>query len=71
MSLAKVIVIVKHSVKLHCYLLCGGVTACLGRACVLCAVQSKSSAHTPYWDMLPHHRITNKDVTLLNVLISI
>jgi len=27
--------------------------------------------HTPYWDVLPHHRIPNYDVTLLNVLISI
>jgi len=27
--------------------------------------------HTPHWDMLPHHRITNYDVTLLNVSISI
>jgi len=26
---------------------------------------------TPYRDMLPHHCITNNDVTLLNVLISI
>ena len=29
------------------------------------------NTHTPYWDMLPHHRITNYDVTLPNVLISI
>ena len=27
--------------------------------------------HMPYWDMLPHPRITNYDVILLNVLISI
>jgi len=27
-SLAKVILILKHSVKLCCYLLCGGVAAC-------------------------------------------
>jgi hypothetical protein len=31
--------------------------------CVLCGAQHP--IHTPYWDMLPHHRITNYDVTLL------
>ena len=45
-SLAKVILILKHSVKLRRYLLCGGVAACPGMACVLCAVQSSCSA--PY-----------------------
>jgi hypothetical protein len=39
LSLAKVIL--KHSVKLRPYRLCGGVAACLGSgACVLCAVQT-------------------------------
>jgi hypothetical protein len=38
LSLAKVIL--KHSVKLGPYRLCGGVAACLGVACVLCAVQN-------------------------------
>jgi len=42
----------------------------------LCTVHSGvqvslCKVHTPYWDMLPHHRISNYDVTLLNVLISI
>jgi len=39
-----------------------------------CGSMSRSAQHkihTPYWDMLPHHSITNYDVTLLNVLISI
>jgi len=40
LSLAKVIWILKHSVKLRPYLLCGGVVACLSMACVLCAVHS-------------------------------
>ena len=40
LSLAKVILTLKHSVKLRRYLLCGGVAACPGMACVLCAVQS-------------------------------
>jgi hypothetical protein len=36
LSLAKVML--EHSVKLCPYGLCGGVAACLGVACVLCAV---------------------------------
>ena len=39
-SLAKFILILKHSVSLHRYFLCGGVAACPSMACVLCAVQS-------------------------------
>ena len=73
LSLAKVILILKHSVRLLRNLLYGGVAACPSMTCVLCAVQSREQhkIHTPYWDMLPHHRITNYEVTLLNVLISI
>jgi hypothetical protein len=40
LSLAKVIL--KHSVKLCPYRLCGGVAACLGVACVLRAVQNET-----------------------------
>jgi len=41
--------------------------------CILIFTQCRAQhrVHTPYWDMLPHHRITNYDVTLLKVLISI
>jgi hypothetical protein len=39
LSLAKVIL--KHSVKLCPYRLCGSVAACLRVACVLCAVQNE------------------------------
>jgi hypothetical protein len=63
LSLAKVTLILKHSVRLRRNLLCGGVAASPGMACVLCAVQR--TAHST------HHRITNYDVTLLNVVISI
>ena len=75
-GLAEVILILKHSVRLRRNLLCGGVAACPSIVCVLCAVQSESrsaqhTVHTQYWDMLPHRRITNHEVTLLNVLISI
>ena len=45
-------------------MLCGDVAAYLGMVCVLCAVLSvtERTAHTPYLDMLPHHRITYNDV---------
>ena len=46
LSLAKVILILKHSVRLRRYLLCGDVAACLGVACELCPVQS--TAHSPF-----------------------
>ena len=36
-SLAKVIFVLKHSVKLRHYELSGGVAACHGMPCVLCA----------------------------------
>ena len=42
LSLAKFILILKHSVRLRLYLLCGGVAACPSMACVLCAVQSET-----------------------------
>jgi hypothetical protein len=45
LSLAKVIL--KHWVKLCPYRLCGSVAACLGVACVLCAVQNtQHTTHT-------------------------
>jgi hypothetical protein len=40
LCLAKVML--EHSVKLCPYRLCGGVAACLGVACVLCAVQNET-----------------------------
>ena len=39
LNVAEVIFMLKHSVKLHHYLLCGCVAACHGMACVLYAVQ--------------------------------
>jgi hypothetical protein len=42
LSLAKVTFILKHSVKLCPYRLCGSVAACLGVACMLCAVQNEN-----------------------------
>ena len=54
LSLAKFILILKHSVKLRRYLLCGGVAACPGMACVLCAVLCTAhSTHT-----IPGHAAT-------------
>ena len=60
LNMAKVIFMLKRSVKLRRYLLCGCVAACHGMACVL--------QHTPFRDMLPHNRITNNDVISPNVL---
>ena len=40
LSMDKVTLILKHSVRLCRDLLCGGVAACPSMACVLCAVQS-------------------------------
>ena len=77
LHLAKVIL--KHSVKLRRYILCGDVAACHRSACVLCAAcfaewdwQSHSvqyTTHTPIYDMLPHHHTIYNDVILLSVLI--
>jgi hypothetical protein len=46
LSLAKGILILKHSVNLYRDLLCGGVAACPSMACVLCVVQS--TAHNKH-----------------------
>jgi len=62
LNLAKFIFMLKHSVKLRCYLLCGCVAACTGMACVLHAT------HTPFHDMLPHNLIINNDIISPNVL---
>ena len=42
MSLAKVLLILQHSVRLRRNSLCGGVAACPGKVCVLCTVQNKA-----------------------------
>jgi hypothetical protein len=68
--LAKIIFILKHSLKLGSYLLCGCAAACHGMACVLHAVYSvQPTTHTPFHDMLPHNRIINNDLISPNVLI--
>ena len=59
MNLAEVIFLLKHSVKLCRYLLCGCVAAGHGMACVLHAVHE---TRTPFHDMLPHNRIINNDI---------
>ena len=46
MNLAKAIFMVKHSVKLRRYLLCGCVAACHGMACVLCFVRNETEKPT-------------------------
>jgi hypothetical protein len=44
LNLAKVIFILKHWVKLHCYMLLGVVATCYRAECVLCAVQNATVA---------------------------
>ena len=62
LNLAKVILTLKHSVKLRRYLLCGCVAACRG------IHSAQHTTHTPFHDMLPHNRIINNDVISPNVL---
>jgi hypothetical protein len=50
LCLAKVML--EHSVKLCPYRSCGGVAACLGVACVLCAVQNEIAS---LFDRLKNH----------------
>ena len=76
LNLAKVIFVLKHSVKLRRYLLCCCVTACHGMAFVLHAEQNAShsaqhATHTPFNYMLPHNRIINNDVIAQSVLTQI
>ena len=52
----------KYTVKLRSYLLCGCVTAYHGMACAM---------HTPFHDMLPHNRIINNDIISPHVLTQI
>jgi len=53
MNLAKVIFMLKHSAKLHRYLLCGCMAACHRRTCVVCCAEHvlHSIQHT-------HHSMT-------------
>ena len=68
-SLAKVTLLLKHSVKLLNCVLCGDVAACREMACVLFVVQSaQQTAYTPFHYMLPHLHTIYDDVILLNVL---
>jgi hypothetical protein len=55
LSLAKVILILKHSVRLRRNLLRGGVAAYLSVYCVLCRAQH--TIHTLFWDMLLNCRL--------------
>ena len=64
LNLAEVIFVLKRSVKLGRYLLCGCVAACHGMVCVLHAVHA---THIPFYGMLPHICIIN-DVIPPNVL---
>ena len=47
-SLANVIFLLKHSVKLCRFMLCGEVAACREMACVLFVVQTHSAEHATH-----------------------
>ena len=67
LNLAKVILMLKHSVKLRRYLLCDCVAACHEMTCVLYALQNvQHTTHTPFHDMLPHNHIINNYVISSN-----
>jgi hypothetical protein len=74
LSLAKFILILKHSVRLRRNLLCGGVAACPSMACVLCAVQSTAHnthailghAATP-----PHNKLRHNLTECFNINITL
>jgi hypothetical protein len=67
MRLAKVIFMLKQSVKLRRYMLFGDVAACHRAVCV-CALCAQHTTHMPPQDLLPHHRIKYNDVILPSVL---
>ena len=58
LNLDNVIFMLKYSVKLRRYLLCGCVAACYGLACV----------HPAFHDMLPHICIINNGLISPNIL---
>ena len=70
LKLIKVIFMLKLSVKLRPYLLCGCVAAYHEMACVLHAVHANkhTHTHTPFHDVLSHNRIINNDVISPNIL---
>ena len=74
-SVAEVIFLLKHSVKLRRCILCGDVAVCPEMVCVcVCALccadcsQNNKHTHTPFHDMLPHLHTIYNDVIVLNVL---
>ena len=74
LSLAEVILILKHSVKLRRYLLCGGVAACPVMASVFCAVQSTAhNTHTILGHAAtpPHNKLGRKLTECFNISINL
>jgi hypothetical protein len=74
LSLAKVILILKHAVRLRRNLLCGGVAACPSVACVLCAV--RSTAHSTHAILghaatPPHNKLRRTFTACFNININL
>jgi len=55
LNLAKVIFMLKHSIKLRRYMLFGDVAACHRVACLLCAVQNETEHKLPEDGRRPKH----------------
>jgi hypothetical protein len=69
LNLAKVIFMLKHSVKLRRYLLCGCVAACHTHTPFHDMLpHAVHTTHMSFHDMLPHNRIINNDVISPNIL---
>jgi hypothetical protein len=64
LGLAKVTLMLKQSVKLRRYVLCGGVAACY----VYCVLSAHSTHTIPGHNTPPHHHIIHNDVILPIVL---
>jgi len=69
LSLAKVTLLYKSSVTIHCYKLCSVVAACVSGCgvCTGCCAAWDCTLHSTQCThhMLPHHSITYNDVFLL------
>ena len=60
LSLAKVILILKHLVSLYRNLLCGSVAACLSMVCVYCVLSRNTHAILGHAATPPHNKLRCK-----------
>ena len=70
LSLVKVILILKHCVRLRLNLLCGGVAACHSMACVLCKAQNRQ-AILGHAATSPHNKLRRNLTECFNINITL